>query len=87
MTPTDHAGQLLTHLRSHWSPLVGDVRRTTRVLEYLHREANDASKSQDDRANYYHTSIVLLHHLGYKVRWEEYPSWVTGPLDSAYVQP
>ena len=86
MAPMDHAGQLLAHLRSHWGE-AGDVRRTTLVLEHLHREANDVSKSRENRAKHYYTSAVLLHHLGYMVRWEEYPRWVTGPFDSASVQP
>lgn len=80
MNPMDHAGQLLAHLRSHWGE-AGEVRRTTLVLEYLHRRATDVSKPRDDRIKHYHTSIVVLHHLGYKIRWEEYPTWVTDPLD------
>ena len=86
MTPLDYAGQLLAHLHSHWEE-VGGARRTAHVLEFLNRGASDESKTRGDRANYYYTSAVLLHRLGYIVPWEQYPSWVTNPLDPEHARP
>ena len=53
------------------------------ILDYLSRGAYDLRKTRGDRV---YTRAVLLHHLGYIVPWEQYPSWVINALDPEHAR-